>query len=79
MVSSHCAVLLQEREEPFEPSFLVYRVIGLGPDAELLAVIGHDREPVPLGGLERRQMFNGLLGPVERDQIAELFAPGEDL
>ena len=53
-------------------------MIGLGPDSELLAVIGHDHQPVPVRRNGTWTGGDGLLGRMERDQVAQQLAARED-
>ena len=59
-----------------QPS-LVHPLLGAGPAAELLAVVGQHREPVA-GAAELAQVVGGLLRRAERNEVAEPLVDGEE-
>ena len=65
------------RHEAVQPALAVHPLLGAGPAAELLAVVGQHREPVARAA-ELAQVVRGLLRRAEGDQIAEPLVDREE-
>ncbi len=65
-------------EEAFQPAVVVAVFLGVGPGAELLAVVAedHHRVRMPVGDLG--QVVDRLFGIAEGDRVPQLLAPRED-